>query len=128
MLRQRHSSGAPWEPEVGYSRAVRVGDRILVAGTTAVDASGEAVAPGDAFAQAVFAFEKALDAVRALGGTPEAIVRTRMYVVDIAQHGAAVGRAHRQVVGGAMPVATMVGVAALIDSRLLVEVELEAVA
>ncbi len=125
--RQRHSTGAPWEPLVGYSRAVRVGNCILVSGTTAIDASGEAVAPGDAFAQAVFAFGKALDAVRALGGTPEAVVRTRMYVVDIAANHEAVGRAHKQTVGGAMPAATMVGVAALIDPRLVVEIELDAI-
>ncbi|MEL6614624.1 MAG: RidA family protein [Bacteroidota bacterium] len=125
--RQRHSTGAPWEPVVGYSRAVRVGDRILVAGTTAVDASGAVVAPGDAYEQTRFAFETALDAVRALGGTPEAVVRTRMYVVDIAEHHEAVGRAHRETVGDAFPASTMVGVAALIDPAMVVEIELEAV-
>ena len=125
--RQRHSTGAPWEPVVGYSRAVRVGDRILVSGTVAVDASGEVVAPGDAYAQARFAFEKALDAVRALGGTPEAVVRTRMFVVDVQAHFDAVGRAHRETVGDAMPAATMVGVAALVDPAMVVEIEVEAV-
>ena len=123
--RQRHSTAAPWEPLVGYSRAVRVGRRILVSGTTAVGASGEI--EGDAFEQARVAFERALEAVRALGGTPEAVVRTRMFVVDIAANHEAVGRAHKRSVGAAMPAATMVGVAALIDPRLLVEVELEAV-
>ena len=125
--RQRHRTRAPWEPTVGYSRAVRVGARILVSGTTAVDAAGEVVAPGDALTQARVAFAKALDAVRALGGTPEAVVRTRMYVVDIAAHAEAVGRAHKEAVGEAMPAASMVGVAALIDPRLVVEVEVEAV-
>ena len=125
--RQRHSTGAPWEPIVGYSRAVRVGNRILVSGTTAVDEAGEVIAPGAAFEQARYSFEKALVAIRALGGTPEAVVRTRMYVVDIAANNEAVGRAHKQTVGAAMPAATMVGVAALIDARLVVEIEVEAI-
>ena len=128
MTRERYSSGAPWEPEVGYSRAVRVGDRILVAGTVAVEESGDVVGEGDAFEQARFAFAKCITAVEALGGKAEDVVRTRMYVVDIAQNAPAVGRAHRELVGDAMPVATLVGVAALIDARLVVEIELEAVA
>ena len=127
MTRERYSSGAPWEPEVGYSRAIRVGDRILVAGTTAVDEKGEVVGEGDAFEQARYAFAKGLRAVAELGGGAHDVVRTRMYVVDIARHAEAVGRAHRQTVGDAMPAATMVGVAELIDRRLVVEVELEAV-
>ena len=127
MTRERYSSGAKWEPEVGYSRAIRVGDRILVAGTTAVDENGDVVGEGDAFEQARFAFAKCLAAVEALGGKAEDVVRTRMYVVDVAQNAESIGRAHRAAVGEAMPVATLVGVAALIDGRLLVEVEVEAV-
>lgn len=124
--RQRAASGAPWEAEVGYSRAIRVGNRILVAGTTAVDADGQPLAV-DAYEQTMAAFEIALRAVERAGGRREDVVRTRMYVVDIAANAEAVGRAHRDAVGVARPVATMVGVAALIDLRLVVEVELEAV-
>lgn len=126
MTRQRYSSGAPWEPEVGYSRAIRVGDRILVAGTTAVDETG-AVIGETAYDQAAYAFAKGIRAIEALGGSANDIMRTRMYVVNVPTNGQAVGRAHREAVGDAMPVATMVGVAALIDDRLFVEIELEAV-
>lgn len=126
MTRERLSSGAPWEPEVGYSRAVRVGDRILVAGTTAVDDAGAVMGEG-AFEQAAYAFAKCLRAVEALGGTASDVVRTRMYVVNVVANGGDVGRAHREAVGEAMPVATMVGVSALVDPRLLVEIEMEAV-
>ncbi|HIG75514.1 MAG TPA: RidA family protein [Bacteroidetes bacterium] len=124
--RQRVAGGAPWEAEVGYSRAIRVGGRVLVAGTTAVDAAGDPLAAG-AYEQTLAAFEIALRAVEAAGGRREGVVRTRMYVVDITANAEAVGRAHHEAVGAAQPVATMVGVAALIDPRLLVEVELEAV-
>ena len=116
--RQSVTSGAEWEGRYGYRRAVRVGDVVAVAGTTA---------PGpDAGAQARAAFRVALDALAALGGRPEDVVRTRMYVVDIDDH-EAVGRAHAEAFGAHPPAATMVEVSALIAPGLLVEVELDAV-
>ncbi len=119
MSRRRSvTSGAPWEGRYGYRRAVRIGDVVAVSGTTA--------AGPDAYAQARAAFATALDALAALGGRPEDVVRTRMYVVDIAE-AEAVGRAHAEAFGAHPPAATMVEVAALIAPELLVEVELDAV-
>ena len=117
--RQSATSGAVWEERYGYCRAVRVGPVVAVAGTTA---------PGpDAASQARAAFQTALGALAELGGTAADVVRTRMYVVDIAAHADAVGRAHAEVFGAVPPAATMVGVAALVAPELLVEVELDAV-
>lgn len=124
--RQRHASGAPWEARYGYSRAIRAGNAVAVSGTTAVDEAGRTVG-ADAGAQARYAFAKALDALAALGGEPADVVRTRMYVVDIARDAEAVGRAHAEVFGGAPPASTMVEVRALVAPDLLVEVELDAV-
>ena len=116
--RQSVTSGAGWEDRYGYRRAVRIGDVVAVSGTTA---------PGpDAYSQTEAAFQIALAALAELGGGPDDVVRTRMYVVDIADH-EAVGRAHRGVFGDAPPAATMVEVSALIAPGLLVEVELDAV-
>lgn len=116
--RRSVTSGAPWEDRYGYRRAVRIGDVIAVSGTTAPGA--------DAYAQARAAFATALDALATLGGRPEHVVRTRMYVVDIAEADA-VGRAHAEAFGDHPPAATMVEVSALIAPELLVEVELDAV-
>ena len=108
-----------WSQAVGYSRAVRVGDRVFVAGTTA---------PGpDAYAQAKAALAVIVAALRELGAGPEHVVRTRMYVVDIERDWEAVGRAHRETFGETRPATTMVQVARLIDPALLVEIEAEAV-
>ena len=116
--RRSVTSGAEWEGRYGYRRAVRVGDVVAVSGTTA---------PGpDAHSQATAAFAVALAALAELGGGPADVVRTRLYVVDIADH-PAVGRAHREAFGEARPAATMVEVSALIGPDLLVEVELDAV-
>ncbi|MEM1055032.1 MAG: Rid family hydrolase [Bacteroidota bacterium] len=124
--RERYSSGAPWEPIVGYSRAIKVGDRILVAGTTAVDDEG-AVVGKNAYEQAIFVFEKCIRAIEALGGTVDHIVQTRIYVVDIGNTAHDVARAHQHCLADTMPVSTMVGVNALVDPQLIVEVEMEAV-
>lgn len=120
----RFSSGGPWEDLVGYSRAVRVGDRIHVSGTTGVLANG-VPAPG-VEAQARRAIEVIAEALAALGGSLETVVRTVTYLVDIGQW-EAVGRVHAEAFSVARPAATMVQVAALIDPRLLIEIEVEAV-
>ncbi len=124
--RRTHSSGAPWEPVVGYSRAVRVGNHIHVSGTAAVGSEGEVVGVGDPAAQMRQCLRTVLAALRALGAEPRHVVRTRTYVVDIAQW-EAIGRVHGEVFGDVRPATTMVQVAALIRPDLLVEVEAEAI-
>jgi enamine deaminase RidA (YjgF/YER057c/UK114 family) len=124
--RRTFSSGAPWEPVVGYSRAVRVGNQVHVSGTAAVDGDGNVVGANDPGAQMRHCLTVVLAALRALGAEPRHVVRTRTYVVDIA-HWEAVGRAHGEVFGAVRPATTMVQVAALIRPDLLVEVEAEAI-
>jgi enamine deaminase RidA (YjgF/YER057c/UK114 family) len=121
----RLGSGGPYEERIGYSRVVAVGDHAWTAGCTAI-VDGLLVGEADAFVQAVAALELAVAAIGRAGFGPESVVHVRMYVVDIAANGDAVGRAHAQVVGATRPAATMVGVAALIDPRMLVEVALTA--
>jgi enamine deaminase RidA (YjgF/YER057c/UK114 family) len=124
--RQRVSSGAVWEESVGYSRAVRVGGHVWVAGTTAAGSDGDPVGGDDAYAQAREALRRVVAALAEVGASPADVVRTRMYVTDIA-YWAEVGRAHGEVFGDVRPVATMLEVSSLIDRRLVVEVEAEAV-
>lgn len=126
MERRHVSTGAPWEPVVGYARAVRVGPFVYVTGTAAVDASGAVVAPGDAAAQAEFALRKIERALADLGGSLEDVVRTRIYVTDIGEW-EAVGRVHGRFFGAVLPATTMVEVAALIHPALLVEIEADAI-
>lgn len=125
--RQVFSSNAPWERTVGYSRAVRVGPFVYVAGTTAVNSDGVVIAPGDAFQQARYALRKCIHAVETAGGTAADVVRTRMYVADIDRDGERVGQAHLEELGSARPVATMVQICRFIDPALLVEVEMDAI-
>ncbi|HEY4691171.1 MAG TPA: RidA family protein [Anaerolineae bacterium] len=116
------SSGAQWEDIVGYSRAVRVGNVIEVAGTTAVDESGAVVGAGDPYTQTKFILTKIERALIAAGATLKDVVRTRMFVTDISRW-EDIGRAHGEVFRDIKPAATMVQVAALISPELLVEIE-----
>ncbi|MCL4797110.1 MAG: RidA family protein [Bryobacteraceae bacterium] len=125
MSRRNISSGTRWESSVGYSRAVRVGQHVWVAGTTAVDAGGEIAAPGDAYGQAEFILQKIGRALAEAGASFEDVVRTRMYLTRAEDQGP-VGRAHAAVFAGIRPAATMIVVAALVDPALLVEIEVEA--
>ena len=119
------SSGTKWEEIVGYSRAVRVGNLIEVAGTTAVNETGEVVGNGDAYQQTRFILEKIERALAAAGALMCDVVRTRMYVTDITQW-EAIGRAHGEFFGQIKPATSMVQVAALISPELLVEIEVTA--
>ena len=120
------SSGTAWEEIVGYSRAVRVGQVIEVAGTTAVDEAGQVVGAGDPYEQARYALSKIEKALRAAGGSLDHVLRTRMFVTDMA-HWQEVGRAHGEYFRNVKPVATMVAVQALISTELLVEIEVTAI-
>jgi enamine deaminase RidA (YjgF/YER057c/UK114 family) len=125
-MRQRVSSGAPWEPIVGYSRAVRVGNHVHVAGTTATDAQGQVVGAGDPYLQARFILQKIGAALAEAGARLEDVVRTRMFVTDVSRW-PDIGRAHGEVFGAIRPVTTMVQVSALIAPEYLVEIEAEAI-
>ena len=123
--RQLISSGSPWEPKVGYSRAVRAGNRIYVAGTTSSDAEGNVVAPDDAYGQAKFALERIAGALAEAGASMAHVVRTRMFVTDISRW-QDYGRAHGEVFHDIRPAASMIEVKALIAPGLLIEIEVEA--
>ncbi|MCK6576620.1 MAG: RidA family protein [Anaerolineae bacterium] len=125
MPRQNISTGTPWEKTVGYSRAVRVGDHVVVSGTTASDETGVVYGVGDVYAQARYIFDKIERALNAAGATLGDVVRVRMFVTDIDQW-QAVGRAHGERFADIRPVTTMVEVSRLIDPQHLIEIEVDA--
>jgi enamine deaminase RidA (YjgF/YER057c/UK114 family) len=125
MQRQRYSTNTEWEARVGYSRAIRAGRHVHVAGTLGVGPDG--TPPAGAYEQCVAALQRIEGALEAVGASVGDVVRTRMYVVDVQRHQHEVGRAHHEWFADVLPASTMLGVTAFVDPAYLVEIEVEAI-
>ncbi|MEM1239506.1 MAG: RidA family protein [Cyanobacteria bacterium P01_H01_bin.26] len=121
----RHFTGTPWEPQVGYCRAIRVGNQIFISGTAPVDDDGNTVAPGDGYIQARQCFKIIQKTLQAMGADLSNIVRTRMYVTDISRW-EEYGQAHQEAMGAYPPATAMVEVRSLINPDMLIEIEVDA--
>jgi enamine deaminase RidA (YjgF/YER057c/UK114 family) len=122
---ERHGSGGTWEPVVGYSRVVKAGPMVEVAGCTAVDAEGHIVGGSSVYDQARQALTNVVTALATVGAKPEDVIRTRLFITDITRW-KDLGRAHGEVFGDIRPVTAMYGISALLDPRMLVEIEASA--